>query len=125
MTAVALAEPPGPVALIWYVAVVVGVIVTLPLVGNVPEPTDGVIVTAVALVVCHVSVVLWPAVIVEGLKLRVTVGVWFLVRAALVPHAVKIAKQERTKRARRNLRRTGDDMGPHPRIRAHWIGLNQ
>ena len=72
MPALALAEPPGPLALMVYVVDVAGLTFAEPCAGT--EPTSGEILSWVALVEVQVRVDVSPVLMEDGLACSVTVG---------------------------------------------------
>jgi hypothetical protein len=114
--ALAFVEPPGPLAVISYVVVWVGLTFTLPFAASVPEPTDGLIVTEVAFVEVQVSVApVPPAVMVDGFTARVTVGAGGgggVLFALLAPHPARTVMKVRTRTRTRILSRNSDVINP-------------
>jgi hypothetical protein len=103
----AVTVPPAPVAVSLYVVVLAGVTVAEPDTGSAVELTLGAIVTEVALVVVHVSVSDWPAVIWLADAVRVAVGgVWGSVGGEdlVPPHAARVSTSNDVKRTARTLR---------------------
>jgi hypothetical protein len=84
--ALALAVPPGPVAVIMKVVVCTGDMIKEPLADTVPVP--GWMVTVSAKVEIHVSVAEAPWRIVSGLTDRLTVGVGIVTLTVALPVAV-------------------------------------
>ena len=74
MFVVAVAVPPLPVQLILYVVEAVGATVCVPEVPEIENPVGATAAQLVALVLFHVSTLLWPLVIDAGDAVNVTVG---------------------------------------------------